>query len=124
VPVGCGKCIECRKQNARNWQVRLQEEVKIDKTGKFVTLSFNDDSLDRLADSINFDEEGIEKKDKLTGYELDNAIATLAIRRYLERWRKKFKKISKTLVYNRIRNKKNRKITHSWYNVHRRNRGN
>ena len=28
VPVGCGKCIECRKQKARNWSVRLQEEIR------------------------------------------------------------------------------------------------
>ena len=31
VPVGCGKCIECRKQRSRNWQVRLKEEIKINK---------------------------------------------------------------------------------------------
>ena len=28
VPVGCGKCMECRKQKAREWQVRLQEDLK------------------------------------------------------------------------------------------------
>ena len=26
VPIGCGECIECRKQKRRNWQVRLLEE--------------------------------------------------------------------------------------------------
>ena len=24
VPVGCGKCIECKKQKSREWSVRLQ----------------------------------------------------------------------------------------------------
>ena len=38
VPIGCGKCIECMKQKKRNWQVRLLEEIKTDRTGKFVTL--------------------------------------------------------------------------------------
>ena len=28
VPVGCGKCMECKKQKAREWKVRLSEECK------------------------------------------------------------------------------------------------
>ena len=28
VPVGCGNCIECKRQKKREWQVRLQEELK------------------------------------------------------------------------------------------------
>ena len=31
VPIGCGKCMECRKQLARNWQVRLNEEIRENK---------------------------------------------------------------------------------------------
>lgn len=82
VPVGCGNCIECRKQKARNWQIRLQEEIRHDNTGKFVTLTFSNESIKKLTTEIK----------GLTGYELDNEIATLATRRFLERWRKKYKK--------------------------------
>ena len=82
VPVGCGKCIECKKQKARNWQVRLTEEIRTDKTGKFVTLSFSNENLIKLRKKIK----------NLNGYELDNEVATLAVRRFLERWRKKHKK--------------------------------
>lgn len=82
VPVGCGKCMECKKQKARNWSVRLQEEIRVNKNGKFVTMTFSDEVLVNLSKDIN----------GLTGYELENEIATLAIRRYLERWRKKHKK--------------------------------
>lgn len=82
VPVGCGKCIECKKQKARSWQVRLQEEIRHDNKGKFITLTFSDESIQELIKSIK----GIE------GYELDNEIATLGVRRFLERWRKKYKK--------------------------------
>jgi hypothetical protein len=82
VPVGCQKCIECKKQKARNWQVRLQEEIRHDNTGKFVTLTFSNKSIKELAKEIN----GVQ------GYNLDNEIATLATRRFLERWRKKYKK--------------------------------
>lgn len=81
VPVKCGKCMECMKANSREWKIRLQEEIRTDKTGQFVTLSFSDESLLSLG-------EGIE----LEGYNLDNEIARKAVRRFLERWRKKFKK--------------------------------
>lgn len=82
VPAGCGKCIECKKQKSREWQVRLQEEIRHDKTGKFVTLTFSNESIKELTEEIK----GLE------GYELDNEIATLGTRRFLERWRKKYKK--------------------------------
>lgn len=84
VPVGCGKCIECRKQKARNWQIRLLEEIKQNKCGKFITLTFSNESIQQLASD--------KYCESAQGYELDNAIATLAIRRFLERWRKKYKK--------------------------------
>ena len=81
VPVGCGRCMECRKQRGRNWQVRLHEEVKVNTNGKFVTLTFNENSLSELIDVI-------ENITPLTGYDLDNEIATVGMRRFLERWRK------------------------------------
>ena len=27
VPVGCGKCMECLKQKAREWQIRMSEGI-------------------------------------------------------------------------------------------------
>ena len=83
VPVGCGKCIECRKQKSREWQIRLQEEVREDTTGKFITLTFSNEWYKELANEFS---------KEITGFELDNAIATLAVRRFLERWRKEYKK--------------------------------
>lgn len=82
VPVGCGDCIECRKQKAREWQVRLLEDVRHNKNGIFITLTFSDESITKLSSEIK----------GLKGYDLDNQIATLATRRFLERWRKKHKK--------------------------------
>ena len=81
VPAGCGKCMECKKQKSREWQVRLQEEIRHSKNGKFVTLTFSNESIKELSKNI-----------ELKGYDLDNEIATLATRRFLERWRKKYKK--------------------------------
>lgn len=69
------------KKKSREWKVRLQEEIRTDKTGKFVTLTFNEESLEKLKNEIS---------ETPTEY-LGNEIATLATRRFLERWRKKYK---------------------------------
>ena len=85
VPVGCGKCIECMKQKSRAWQVRLYEEIRENKTGKFVTLTFNNESLKELTRIYKKEYKDYKKIE-------ENEIATIAVRRFLERWRKKYKK--------------------------------
>ena len=82
VPVGCGKCMECMRQKANGWKTRLLEEVRHDKTGKFVTLSFSNKSLVEIGKEIK----------GISGYKADNEICRIAIRRFLERWRKTEKK--------------------------------
>lgn len=82
VPIGCGKCIECSKKKAREWQVRLLEDVRHNTNGKFVTMTFSNKSIKQLASLTK----------GLKGYEKDNEIAKIAVRRFLERWRKKYKK--------------------------------
>lgn len=80
IPAGCGNCYECRKQKAQQWRVRLIEEIKVQKHAYFVTLTFNNEELYKIAKELNL-------------YDTDtNAAATLAVRRFLERWRKKNKK--------------------------------
>ncbi len=81
VPVGCGKCMECKKKKGREWQVRLNEEIRRNKVGKFVNFTFSNEALKEIGGEIN----------GLDGYELDNEIARIAVRRYYERWRKKYK---------------------------------
>lgn len=115
VPIGCGQCMECRKQKAREWQVRLLEDVRHNTNGKFITLTFSNESFKKLAYDANkkITKHPIGKKEyvdkygtirvrykyktiteqlELRGYETDNAIAKLAVRRFLERWRKTYKK--------------------------------
>ncbi|AXH77853.1 MAG: replication initiator protein [Microviridae sp.] len=83
VPVGCGKCMECKKQKSRAWAVRLQEEIKENKNGVMVTLTFTDEEIVRIEKEIP---QGLEP------YENDNEVATWAVRHFLERWRKKYNK--------------------------------
>ena len=52
VPVGCGVCIECKKQNARNWQLRLLEDIKQHTNGKFITLTFSDEGIKKIGVDI------------------------------------------------------------------------
>lgn len=84
VPIGCQVCIECKKKKARDWQVRLLEEIKHNSNGVFVTLTFSNESYIALSKC--------KEVEGLTGYYLDNGIAKLGVRRFLERWRKKYKK--------------------------------
>lgn len=78
VPVPCGWCMECRKKIATEWQIRLQNELLQDNKAVFVTLTFSDESLNKLTNELGVTE--------------CNAIATVAIRRFLERIRKLTKK--------------------------------
>lgn len=82
VPVGCGRCIECLKQKKRGWMIRLQEDIKCNNNAKFITLTFNEDNLNKL------EKETISNN----SYIKQNEIATIATRRFLERWRKRYKK--------------------------------
>ena len=69
------------KQKRRNWQVRLLEEVKERTDGIFVTLTFSNERFKKYA----------RRHKKLKGYDLDNAIATEAVKHFLENWRKEHK---------------------------------
>ena len=79
VPIGCGECYECRRQKAQQWKVRLCEEIKVNKYAYFTTLTFSNESLQELMKALKTTEE-------------TNAVAEIAVRRFLERWRKKYKK--------------------------------
>lgn len=82
ITIDCGKCIECRKKIAREWQIRLCEEIK-NYEGKmlFVTLTFAEGQYQLLRRAYGLhDEEQIVKK---------------AVRLFLERVRKKTKKSMK-----------------------------
>lgn len=88
VPIGCGKCMECLKKKAREWQIRMSEEIKNDKSGKFITLTFNEKSLKELTKIAKKEINESPKRKPI----IENYIAKIAVRRFLERWRKKYKK--------------------------------
>lgn len=91
VPIPCGNCEVCRKKKAREWQIRLQQDIKDYSNGQFVTLTFSNEAYTTLYNIV--EHEYRHSQDTFfTQYSIDNAIAKLAVRRFLERWRKKYKK--------------------------------
>lgn len=46
--VPCGKCVECRKKRARDWQFRLFAETKYSQSVYFVTLTYDEENLPTL----------------------------------------------------------------------------
>lgn len=82
VPIGCQECLECKQKKAREWNVRLQEDIRTNRNGKFVTLTLSSESYAELMEEFT----GVD------GYDRDNEIMRIAVRRFLERWRKKYKK--------------------------------
>lgn len=82
----CGWCIECRKQIARNWLIRLNEELKSNKKTEFVTLSLSVESIIKLEGEMYTKKyKGISENIGETDV---NLLASFAIRRWTERWRK------------------------------------
>ncbi|QCS36821.1 replication initiation protein [Tortoise microvirus 11] len=77
VPIKCGNCIECRKQKSNEWRIRLAIEIE-QETAHFITMTFNEESLKEV-------EEIAKTKEA-------NKVATVAVRRFVERWRAKHKK--------------------------------
>jgi hypothetical protein len=108
VTASCGKCMECRKQKMREWQVRLSEELRTQELPAwFVTMTYSEKSLQELDNQIEYEHKKIKRKlykekklaghqrnkeNYLEGYNRDNEIARLSVRRFTERWRKKFGK--------------------------------
>lgn len=76
----CGQCYVCRKKKAREWRMRLTEDVKVNKDAYIVLLTFSTESLKELSKECG----------SLTGYEKDNQICRIAVKRFRERWRKKY----------------------------------
>lgn len=76
VAIGCGKCMECRRQKANEWRVRLNEEIRRNNNPcRFVTLTIKEEYLKSIEETAG--------KDNVYGQ------AAILVRRYLERIRKR-----------------------------------
>jgi len=73
IQIPCGKCYECRKQNAEAWRIRINEEYRTSKHAMFVTMTFSEKKL------LHYEELCMQE----FGYIDDNKVAKLAIRHFL-----------------------------------------
>lgn len=79
----CGNCMECRTKKRRDWQVRLNEECRGTNKGYFITLTFAPEHLMKIAERKEVQE--------LDGYERENKICQIAIKLFIDRWKKHHK---------------------------------
>lgn len=97
VSIGCGRCMECLRQKANEWITRLTFEILADKSKcYFVTLTFSNEELDKLNKEL--------KKDEC------HATTALAVKRFCERWRKKYKKQPKHWLITELGHKNTERI--------------
>lgn len=80
VEIPCGYCEWCVRRRRKEWKQRIHEEARNNAYGYgyFITLSLSDESMDELIE--------IAKTDEV------NECAKVAVRRFTERWRKKYGK--------------------------------
>ena len=45
--IPCGKCIGCRLERSRQWAIRCVHEASMYNDNRFVTLTYNDENLDK-----------------------------------------------------------------------------
>lgn len=86
IPAACGECYECRKKKQREYQIRLQEEIRTSH-GEFITLTIDEDNLKKISKELKKKNKKIWEKAKEINA-LENEVATIALRRFLERCRK------------------------------------
>lgn len=112
IEVPCGWCIECRKRKAREWSIRLQEEIKtktylngVEQKPLFVTLTLSNEKAKEIAEKYNID--------------TVNELMKKCIRLTLERYRKKNKKSFKHWFTSELGEKNGRIHLHGimWSNM-------
>lgn len=106
VPIACEECIECRTQKMNQWRTRLTEDIKQNTNGKFLCLTFSNEAIARYYKEVDKEiktlqnrieievdeKESYSRLNKITSYGKDNEAATIAVRAFLERWRRKYTK--------------------------------
>lgn len=88
IQIPCGQCMDCRKAKANAWRIRIIQELKSGEPAHMVTLTLDTENLRALTTTLT-------GKGFTYGYSLDNALGKLSVKRFRERWRRKYKKSPK-----------------------------
>lgn len=90
IPVACGECIECRRAKAREWTMRLYEELRDDKNASFVTMTFSEEAYQKLGEDVM--EQIAEIEDENEAQKKMEDIENQIAKRAIELWRKRVNK--------------------------------
>ena len=78
VPIGCRYCEECRKKKAGEWYIRLENEFRNNKERcRFITLTFNEESLEKYTELARKEIENknkIDTKSRMSEWEKKNSM--------------------------------------------------
>lgn len=55
IPLPCGKCIGCRLERSRQWALRCVNEASLYENNMFITLTFNDEHVDKTGSLVKED---------------------------------------------------------------------
>ena len=75
INVECGECYECKRKRAREWKIRMSEEMRENPNAIFFTGTFTDERIEYLCNKYGIDKEDV------------NEIATKEVRLFMERLR-------------------------------------
>ena len=50
INIECGECYECRKKRAREWKIRISEEMRHSPSAIFFTGTFTDERIEQLCE--------------------------------------------------------------------------
>ena len=76
IDIECGHCYECKRKKARNWRIRMAEQLRETPTAVFFTGTFTDQRTEKISRKYGIDKENA------------NEIATKETRLFLERIRR------------------------------------
>lgn len=96
IEVPCGQCIQCRKKKARDWMIRLKNEVESDGNARGFTLSYSEEAFIELT--------------KAAKTNSANTIAKLSVKRFRERYREKYGKSPKHWIVTEIGSKNTKRL--------------
>ena len=76
IEIECGHCYECKRKKARQWRIRMAEQLRETPTAVFFTGTFSPERIEKICTRYGIKEEEA------------NEIATKEVRLFLERLRK------------------------------------
>lgn len=59
--IACGQCVGCRLERSRQWAVRCVHEAQMHERNAFITLTFNDESLESRERPLSLDKSEFQK---------------------------------------------------------------